>query len=443
MLLTLTTIGVTAETEVKVSGQVRLRSETNGKSFDTSKTITNVRMMRTRINLDATVDGNAHAFVQFQDSRILGDTNSIGDWQSGGLNDGKNVDIHQAYIQIDRLWFDGFGTKAGRFELNLGNQRVFGAVGWHNVGRTWEGGMSWYQGKDYKVSGFWFKAQEEMEKSNVLANRDFDILGLHAKFDKANLELFGVYEFDQDTLYQGDSLVLKGDKLKRLTFGMYYKRQHNQMDFEFNAAFQTGTMVDSVDISGLMFTGEVGYSLKCDKKVRVAAAIDFSSGDDDPSDSDHKAYNNLYYTGHKFRGHMDYFVKSTNPGLIDIILRGKFNVAPKWTVKGDFHYFKTAADYSLPTATVGDSVVTTTTSTDAGMEFDFSVTTSSVAGVKLVGGLSIFLPQESFVTSQLLGMAPSDENLPEPVSVQKAKWAMERTHTDARVWAYAQTIINF
>jgi len=135
---------VYAETEVEVSGQVRVRNEIDGKSFNPDYTTKYFQVMRTRIAIDAIVDSNAHAFVQFQDSRMFGDTDQFGQLQSGTLNDGKNVDIHQAYIQVDRIAVDGLGVKAGRFEFNLGNQRVFGAVGWHNVGRSWEGLEAWY-----------------------------------------------------------------------------------------------------------------------------------------------------------------------------------------------------------------------------------------------------------------------------------------------------------
>jgi len=435
LLVAMAALQVTAETEVKVSGQVRFRVEIDGKSFDAANTTKAYELMRTRINVDALVDNNAHAFVQFQDSRILGGSDQFGNWQSGDLNDGKNVDIHQAYLQIDRLWFDGLGVKVGRFEYTFGNHRVFGNVGWSNVGRSWEGGLGWYRGENVRFSAFWLKAQEEQEASSALANRDFDIFGVHTKIDKANLELFGIYELDSDTLYRdSDSTVLVGNKLDRLTFGLHYHRQHQQFDFELNGAYQLGNMADTVDIAAMMFTGEVGYTLEGDRKIRFAAGIDYTSGDDDPGDLDHKAYNNLYYTGHKFRGHMDYFLGSGSAGLIDMIFRGRFNPHPQWTFKGDFHYFKTAQDYSIPADNSGAMALTS----DVGMEFDFSLSTSSVAGARLVGGVSIFLPQQNYVTRHFYDLT-DDADTP---TVRAIK-TLNRTNDDPTVWSYVQTIIDF
>jgi len=417
-LIALTIVPAVADTEVDISGQVRVRSEIDGKSFDAANTTGIYELMRTRINIEANADENASAFIQFQDSRVLGGADQFDAWQSGSLNDGKNVDIHQAYVQIDRLWFDGFGTKAGRFEFNMGGQRVFGSVGWHNVARSWEGGLFWYKAETFKITSFCFKAQEEMETLDTLGNRDFDVFGGLIELDKINLELFGIYERDNDTLLNGtEDTVLAGCQLGRMTFGFYYKNKHNQLDFEFNGAYQAGSQMDTIDIAAMMFTGEVGYSFEGDKKARMAVGVDYASGDDDLTDTDYKAYNNLYYTGHKFRGHMDYFLSSGSTGLMDIMLRGKFNPHPKWTVKGDFHYFKTAAEYTDVTTT------SSTLTSDMGMEFDFAVNTSSVAGVKLEGGVSIFLPKESLVRRMTNDPASTD--------------------TDPTVWAWGQTVFNF
>ncbi len=440
LLLMILTMGAlvaapaSADTEIDISGQIRVRSEGDGRSFDTSTIAGTHTLMRTRVNLAAEASRNTSAFIQFQDSRTLGGANQSGAWQSGGLNDGRNVDLHQAYINIDRLWIDGLGIKAGRFEFTMGNQRVLGSVGWHNVGRSWEGGLHWYQAKAFKVTAFVLKAQEEMETQGVLANRDFNIYGGLLEFENLPLEVLGIYEMDRDTLYSApDSIVLAGNKLERMTLGWYYQRDYSDLDFEFNFAYQLGSQLDTVDISAMMFTGEVGYNFQCKRRTRVAFGIDYASGDDDPSDNDHKAYNNLYYTGHKFRGFMDYFVASGDAGLMDIMFRTKMNPHRKWTFKGDFHLFKTAADYSYPVA--GGS---TALCSDAGMEFDFGLSTSSVVGVKLAGGVSVFLPKKNFVTKTLYASAPSGLN-----DADKATWALSRTNDDMTVWAWGQAILNF
>ncbi len=424
-----------AETEVSVSGQIRVRGEVDSKSFDPGHNTQVFQIMRTRVNVDALVNGNAHAFVQFQDSRILGGEDQFGAWQSGTLNDGKNVDVHQAYLKLDRIWLDGLGAQCGRFEYNLGNQRVFGSVGWHNVGRSWEGCLGWYQAEQVKLSGFWLKAQEEQEVSSALANRDFDIFGGQVAIDQANLELFGVYEIDNDTLVRAaDSTLLPGKKLERLTFGLNYHRQYQQFDFEMTTAYQTGSMVDSVDIAAMMFYGEAGYTFEGDGKARLGIGFDYSSGDDTPGDGESKTYNNLYYTGHKYRGYMDYFIASNTAGLTDMFVRGRITPHPQWTVKGDFHYFRTAQRYLYPINYAGDMAGTE----NVGVEFDFTVSTTSVAGVGLTGGLSLFLPEQHYVARRLYDLTDSAQ----PPDIRAAQ-ALAKVNDDMTVWSYVQAVVNF
>jgi hypothetical protein len=421
-LVIATAIGVEtrAETTVDISGQMRVRGEYDARSFDTAATAKTFALSRTRVCVDATVDNNAHAFVQFQDSRTLGGVNQFGDWQSGTTNDGKNVDIHQAYIQLDRVWIDGFGVKAGRFEFNLGNQRVFGAVGWSNVARSWEGCLGWYQGNAFKLTSFGLKAQEE---NFADFNGDFDVYGLHLKLDRANIELFGIYELNMDTsgTFLGENIrVADPDDhiMDRWSFGLYSLRKFRNFDVEVNGVCQTGKVMnglEQIDLQAFMFTGEVGYNFESDSKARISAGIDYTTGDDNHLDTDYKGYDNLYYTGHQFRGYMDYFVTSEPAGLMDLLARGRVNLHPDWTANADFHYFTTAQYYLDP----ADSSETS----GVGMEFDFSVSTVSIAGVKAVCGVSVFLPDAAFVRYWL-----DDPN---------------STESDPTTWAYGQMTIDF
>jgi hypothetical protein len=70
-----------------------------------------------------------------------------------------------------------------------------------------------------------------------------------------------------------------------------------------------------------------------------------------------------------------------------LILRAGFDFDPLWTVKGDVHFFKAAAEYENY---LGDDTK------DIGSELDITVVTTSVPGAILTGGASVFLPSESF-----------------------------------------------
>ena len=397
------------ETELSYSGQVRYRSEVDNRTFNPDYTTQYYDILRTRFGVEALVDSNTHAFVQLQDSRTLGGRDQFGQLQSGTLNDGEGVDVHQAYLQLDRLWYDGVGFKAGRFEFTMGNERVLGAVGWSNVGRSWEGAQLWYASEEMRTTGFYLKLQEE---NDPYFDRDFDLLGMLFRFEKPGLELFGLYERNLDTVSATDQNV---NALDRLTLGLYWKYTYSNWNFEVNGAYQLGNIVDTIDIQAFMATGEVGYTFDGAGEVYVGLGADYTSGDDNPNDNKFKAYDNLYYTGHKFRGFMDYFVASDTAGLMDLMLHARGKVFPEWKVMFDGHYFRTTQDY----IELFDSTMTS----KVGMEADLTVATTSIKGVTLQGGASLFLPQEAFVRYR--------QNYP------------TLTSNDPTFWSYFQATVNF
>ncbi len=376
---------ISAEPKLDFGGQIRFRGEYDDRDLNPSNVALKYSELRTRVHLKAELDRNVTAFVQLQDSRLLGQDTS------GITSNKENVDLHQAYIQINRLWHDGVGCKVGRFEVNIGNQRVFGAVDWSRVGRAWDGAVLWYDQRDFRLSGYWLK---RLELNDTLDNRDFDITGLHAHFKDINLELFGFYEYDADELDEARETT-RHNKLNRFNVGLYYKDVRDNVDYDVTAVYQTGDQSDptdedpdDVDISALMIAGEIGYTFNARKNnLRLAAGFDYTSGDDTPNNHTNNAYNNLYYTGHKFRGYMDYFVGSPTYGLLDLFFRAAFDPDPLWTVRGDMHFFKASAEY--------ENYLSDDTK-DIGSEFDLTVVTTGVPGVLLTGGASVFLPSKSF-----------------------------------------------
>ena len=405
VIIALTATAIPAETEIGFSGQVRVRPEIDGRRFVPGAHVQQVTYLRTRAALKALIDGNTEVFVQLQDSRTFGDLTLNGEASSGTLNNTENIDLHQGYIAVQRMFLDGLGMKAGRFEFNLGNQRVFGAVGWSNVGRAWDGIQFWYETESLRVLPFWLKRVEQNARNG---NRDFDLYGTNVELKQAGAELFGVYERNADGFFiDGDFF----NQLDRISFGGYIARNFEPADIIANAVYQTGTIVNGAvpqerDLSAFLITAEVGYSFKDMALKRIAAGIDFASGDNNTADDEWRAYDNMYYTGHKFRGYMDYFVSFdqfaaniSNAGLIDLMARIAIDPYPKWTVKADFHYFRTHEDYFIP-GTILE------TSSDVGLEFDLTVATSMVDGVNLQGGAAIF-----FASEDVTGLSDPDPGL--------------------------------
>ena len=90
---------------------------------------------RGRINFDLT-SNIYRAYFQLQDSRLLGDQ-----FSSAGQTglDNTYPTFHQFYGQINGPLNGKNKIRFGRFEMPLGNQRIFARSNWGNYGRSFEG----------------------------------------------------------------------------------------------------------------------------------------------------------------------------------------------------------------------------------------------------------------------------------------------------------------
>lgn len=376
-----------AETALTLTGQVRVRAEGDKKDFDPAASPFQYNDLRTRFGAEAIVDANTHVFVQLQDSRRLGGVSSSGELVSGTTTDGKNVDVHQAYLLIERLGIEGLGLQAGRFEMELGNGRVFGMNDWSNVTRSWEGASLGYKTEPARVTAYVLKRLEPSAKKGT---RDYDLFGLNCRFERPALEVFGFYERNNE-LAGGTGDLADLNLLDRIDLGAYHKRAYGPADVEANVVYQTGKQAAAgpaeQDVSAYLATAEVGYKFRAPQKPRVALGVDYSSGDSDLGDDTYEAYSGLYARTHRFRGSMDYLGAYGPEGLLDVMARASMEPASGWTVKADAHLFQTAVDYLDFEGEETKSV---------GYEIDVTASTTRVAGVKIEGGAGVFLPSESF-----------------------------------------------
>jgi hypothetical protein len=178
---------------------------------------------------------------------------------------------------------------------------------------------------------------------------------------------------------------------------MEYRKDN--VDLFGNLMYQFGEQAAAVtfdsnqisDISALLFTFEAGLTLPGSANARLALGVDYASGDDDSSDDNVNTFDNLYYTGHKFRGYMDYFVSSNMSGLMDLMARSRLDLGKSWEFRGDLHFFQTAADYVDPTASTPGE-----TTRDVGWELDVTFTQPMILGARLDIGGSMFFPSEAY-----------------------------------------------
>ncbi len=379
--------------DVTVNGQVRWRSFIDDTDFNSDTDARHYSEMRTRIGLALQPQDNMSLFFQLQDSRVIGV-----DAGTSSLGFSNTVNLHQGYMVYKPC--DKGALQVGRFEMNMHNQRLVGAVGWSNIGRTFEGLKFDRSFDSFMLSLFATQLSEHLDDYDTASGTDHYFAGFNGHFDSANFDLFVYYDDDE-----------ANDDMSRFTFGLYTKRNFNDdVDFEFMGAYQVGTYdAVSVDIAAWMLYTELGYTL--DNGFRFGFLADITSGTA-ADDTDYKTFDNLYYTGHKFRGAMDYFVGQPVFGLMDLAVRMSYPFNDSWSAKADAHLFSNVEDRWATTKTLGETG--TLGEKAIGTEVDLALTYKDTGAFSWTNGFSFF--------------TLSDDYAPD---------------TDTSIWFYSMATMNF
>ncbi|MBK5098678.1 MAG: alginate export family protein, partial [Gemmatimonadetes bacterium] len=114
----------------RVDGQFRLRFEADGRTVGVDPDA--AVLSRIRLGGGVLLADWIDVYAQFQDSRSWGsELNTLTD-KSADL-----MDMHQVFAVLGSS--PSFKAKLGRQEVNLGDQRLVGAVDWSNTGRSFDG----------------------------------------------------------------------------------------------------------------------------------------------------------------------------------------------------------------------------------------------------------------------------------------------------------------
>lgn len=376
LTILLLTSTIFAQSGLDVSAQIRARQQMNNKDFNSDLATNNFSELRTRLNLKFSPVENISGLVQLQDSRVYGTEPST-------LASIDNIDLHQAFVQVNKLFNLPLNLKLGRMELSFGPQRLVGAVGWHNVGRSFDGGVLQLKTKKVDIDFFSAQTNESFEAGDT---NDFSVVGAYG-----NLKLVKNYKIQPFVIGE----LQTGTDFSRYTLGVYINGNVGNLSHEIEGAYQLGSITEDVDIAAYMFALNVKYAFNTPIKPSVGLGVDYLSGNDGTDDK-YNVFNTLYATNHKYYGFMDYFLNipahTYGLGLMD--LHAKINVTPlaKFKMELAFHIFNSIEEYNYTTS---DSP-TLKTSNSFGSEIDLTLIYAYDSAVKFQGGLSLFSPGDIF-----------------------------------------------
>lgn len=377
--LSATLAAQTPAVPVTISGEVRVRTEADGRTPGTSSDM--VSLLRTRLGVLVEPSERVHAVVRISDSRAFGEeTNTLTDASADRL------DLHEGFIE----WTSEAGTRlrVGRQELAYGDERLIGTVGWANVTRSFDGVQLRVPVGAWTVDGF------------GATLREFDAINAAGVDPRANeglardQSLFGVWATDgAHDLFAIVETRVAGSGLHdvfRRTLGGHATMALSGLTLDGTAAFQFGTAVGSDererDISAWLVSGSVAHQFAGNLKPRVALQVDLLSGDEDPTDDRYAAFNTLYATNHKFYGFMDLILDPVSQlagrGLTDIALRGTLRPGA-WQLGVDLHRLGLMKER---TGATGRAL---------GTELDATLGRTLAKGLGLSTGTSIFRPADA------------------------------------------------
>ncbi|MCW8850734.1 MAG: alginate export family protein, partial [Melioribacteraceae bacterium] len=335
-----------AQSELDVSAQIRARHQLNNKGFNSDIAGNRFSELRTRLGLKFSPVDNITGFVQLQDSRIYGT-------EPNTLTGIDNIDLHQAFFSVNNIFDLPVNLKLGRMELSYGPQRLIGAVGFHNVGRSFDGGVLQLITKNIDVDFFTAQTNESFEAGDT---NDFSLFGAYG-----SLKIAKNYKIQPFIIGE----MLKGSEISRYTLGLYVNGNIGGLSHEVEGAYQLGSAAKDVDISAYMFALNLKYSFNSTVKPAIGVGVDYLSGDDGQDADKFKVFNTLYATNHKYYGFMDYFLNIPNDtdglGLMDMHVKAEVSPVNKIKTAIAFHLFNANEDFTL---------VDGKTSTSFGSEID-------------------------------------------------------------------------
>ncbi|RPI75320.1 MAG: hypothetical protein EHM47_02965 [Ignavibacteriales bacterium] len=367
----------------KFSGQIQLRSELDGRDFRHKTHPLTFASLRTRVGVEKTFMDKLNFFVQIQDSRVFGE-------EGNTLTAIDNIDLHQGYVTLKQLFDWNMDVQGGRFEVVYGTERFFGAVGWHYIGRAWDGvRFKFYPG--FKLDLF---ALTHTESVSYIGNAtpgiypfpqmstpSYSVYGFweSANLSQSNqLDLFGYYEINR-------TKVNDNPALNRFTLGLNHFGNYGSLSTILEAAYQLGS-IGSFDVSAYLVTAQGSYQTN---GFKFGLGADLISGMEPGSDKINSFFPS-FGTNHKFYGYMDYFINIPNntagTGLNDFYLT--FSLVPKenkFSSSIDIHYF--TSNTSLENSAGEEKTI-------FGQEIDFTIKYNFIKGTTITWGGSVFIPGE-------------------------------------------------
>jgi hypothetical protein len=368
------------EASTVVSGEVRVRTESL-RPVVPAANWDNFTLLRTRLGVTATLNPSVRAFAQLQDARVFGGTPST---MHGSA---EQLDLHQGWLELSgRVGETALALRAGRQEIALSNERLVGAVGWSNTGRTFDAARLTARLPRNAMQGDVFFATIA---EGGPRHRDSNGLGLES--DRWLAGVHGTSRLlDVHLLYDENARHGVFRDVDRFTAGGLARLPASfplvgtaEASYQFGRQTADPAQAEPVfqDIRAWMAAGRIGLDDVARGVRYLGVGADVLSGDATPLDDTYRAFNTLYATNHKFYGYIDLFLdpaaRTGGRGLLDLMANAKLAMPRGTAMDIDVHRFLLSEQGTLE-------------SRDIGWELDLTYPFQFAGASRIMVGYSLF-----------------------------------------------------
>ncbi len=342
-----------ASQEISVGGQIRPRLEHRTVPVRSSSELTTMRL---RFRVDARPAPPVRILAELQDVRTWG-----GERSTPANHTAHHLDLHQGFLDVTlgKQW----STRVGRQEIALGGERLIGAVGWAQQGRSFDAVRATLRTAALAIDVF--GAQLTGGAAGPVGAPS--LLGVYAVASRGShaLDTFGFLSW------------LRPADTQQWTSGVRAHGRLRSVTYRVEGAVQVGRR-SGERVRGWMFGMRLGHPLP-QPFGNLSLWYDHLSGDAAADDGTVRAFETLFATNHKFYGYADLFLNiprdTGGRGLRDLALKWSLDGPAGTRIGADFHAFRVAEGSGLATARLAEEV-------------DITLASGSDSALRLTGGLS-------------------------------------------------------
>ena len=291
-----------------MGSQLRLRTESRRNArFDGALPGNDEDYLLSRFRFDLTWEPNDRiaGVVELQDARIHGER-AISETRTPNVF-ADELDVHQAYLDVGSPASGAvpITLRIGRQKLVYGAQRMVSPLEWVNTARVFDGArVGVGAGPGRRLDAF----ATRLVPVTPTAFNDHGPTGSRM----FNSQLHGVYYTDTALIagstVEGYWLLRRAARVDDAvhTVGARVDTRRGPWAFDGELAAQTGRRGGLEQRAALVHVGG-SYATDLPGRLKLGAAFNLGSGDDDPADGVHGTFDQLYPLGHAYYGYMDLF----------------------------------------------------------------------------------------------------------------------------------------